>query len=180
MSFHLVTYSTQPEIAKDTSAPTAHYTPVLDLRETRVAVHLCELQLGLGTHTLRVRGIADDVAERLSVWQWPSASMNLRRGIWARIPFRLEFSIDFPLRMVANIADVDKASDVKLLRVELRHGDDGCGFCWMDGELLMDSDCGEVGRDGSGSSLSGAVAGALFPLNARPRVILATTLRGPS
>jgi hypothetical protein len=33
-------YSSQPEVAKDTTALAPHYTPVLDLREACVAVHL--------------------------------------------------------------------------------------------------------------------------------------------
>jgi hypothetical protein len=61
------TYSAHPEITENTSASASHYTPVLDLREARVAVHLGELELGLRTDTLRKCGIADNVSECLSV-----------------------------------------------------------------------------------------------------------------
>ena len=60
------THSPHSEVAKDTSSLATHYTPVLDLREARVAVHLRELELGLGAHALRECGVADNVSERLS------------------------------------------------------------------------------------------------------------------
>lgn len=60
------TYAAHPEVAKDTSALASHYTSVLDLREPRVAVHLRELELGLGAHTLWERRVSYYVSERLS------------------------------------------------------------------------------------------------------------------
>lgn len=59
------TYSAHFEVAEDTSTPSSHYTPVLDLCQARVAVHLRELELCLGTDTLGERRIADDVSEGL-------------------------------------------------------------------------------------------------------------------
>ena len=64
---HVIPYSSHPEVAKDTSAFASHYTPVLDLCVACVAVHLGELELGLGTGTLGEGGVADDVAESLTI-----------------------------------------------------------------------------------------------------------------
>lgn len=61
------TYSTKPEVAKDTSSLPSHDTPVLDLCESCVTVHLRELELGLRADSLRERCVSDDVAQRLSV-----------------------------------------------------------------------------------------------------------------
>jgi hypothetical protein len=124
------THSSHPKIAKNTSALATHYAPVLDLGEACVAVHLRELELGLGAHALRERGIADDVAERLSRWVTVSA-MRLSLLPWwtvdssRRIPFGLVLGVDLALRVVANVTDVGKAADVKFLRAELGH--DGGG-----------------------------------------------------
>jgi hypothetical protein len=59
-------YTTHPEVAEDTAPLASHYTSVLDLGESRVAVHLRKLELGLGAHSLRQSGVADNVAEGLS------------------------------------------------------------------------------------------------------------------
>jgi hypothetical protein len=60
-------YSSQPEVAEDTTTLASHDTPVLDLRVPCIAVHLRELELSLRADSLRECGIADNVAEGLSV-----------------------------------------------------------------------------------------------------------------
>lgn len=60
-------YSAHSEVAEDTTALAAHYTPVLDLGVACVAVHLRELELSLRADSLRKRGIADQVSQSLSV-----------------------------------------------------------------------------------------------------------------
>lgn len=60
-------YSCHLKVAQDTSSLAAHDASVPDLRGARIAVHLGELQLGLGAHARRERRVADDVSERLPV-----------------------------------------------------------------------------------------------------------------
>lgn len=60
------THSTHSEVTEDTSTPASHCTSVLDLCESCVAMHLGKLQLGLGSDTLRIRRITNDISKRLS------------------------------------------------------------------------------------------------------------------
>ena len=62
-----MTYSCHAEVSEDTATLCAHNTAVLDLCRASVAVHLGELELRLRARALRQRGVADSVAERLSV-----------------------------------------------------------------------------------------------------------------
>ena len=62
-----ITYPSNPEIPEHTSCNSTSHASVLDLCWPRVGVHLRELELGLGAHTLRQRGVANNVAKRLSV-----------------------------------------------------------------------------------------------------------------
>lgn len=121
------TYSTHAEVAEDTSTFTAHYTPILDLRIPGVAMHLRELELCLGAHTLRKRSIADDMTKSLPI-RSQSQPLHMPKA-FARTrpdsPLRLICGEHLALGVVANIADVDIAPDVKLLRAEHRH--DGGG-----------------------------------------------------
>ena len=111
-------YSSKPEVAEDTTALAAHYAPVLDLCEARVAVHLGKLELGLGADSLRECGVADDVSEGLSV---QSSALKRHMQIQRRIPFWLILAVSLPLRVVADVANLRKTSNVKLGRAELRH-----------------------------------------------------------
>ena len=83
----LAEQSTHPSAAKvaENAAPfAAHNAPVFDLGEARVAVHLHELELGLGAHALGEGRVADNVSERLSVaTTWSNRPSALRRPWWA-------------------------------------------------------------------------------------------------
>lgn len=46
------THTSEPKVTEDTSSLSSHNTPVLDLRESCVAVHLRQLELGLSAHSL--------------------------------------------------------------------------------------------------------------------------------
>lgn len=61
------THSVESEIPEHTTGSTRGHTAVLDLCWAGVAVHLGQLKLGLGAGTLRKAGVANDVAECLSV-----------------------------------------------------------------------------------------------------------------
>lgn len=58
-------YPRHLEIPQDTPTLPTQYAPVPDLRRPRVAVHLRQLQLGLGPRPRGQRRVADDVAQRL-------------------------------------------------------------------------------------------------------------------
>jgi hypothetical protein len=60
------TYSCHTEVTEDTASLTTSNTSVLDLGWTSVAVHLRQLQLGLGAGALWQKCVADNVAECLS------------------------------------------------------------------------------------------------------------------
>lgn len=60
------TYSGHPEMPEDAPTLAPFYAPVVDLRESRVAVHLRELELCLSSCSLRKGGVADNVAKCLS------------------------------------------------------------------------------------------------------------------
>ena len=62
-----MTYSCHAEVSEDTATLCAHDTAVLDLCRAGVTVHLGELELRLRAGALRQRGVANNVAERLSV-----------------------------------------------------------------------------------------------------------------
>jgi hypothetical protein len=112
-------YPSKPEVAEDTTALAAHYAPVLDLCEACVAVHLGELELGLGADSLRERGVADDVPEGLPV---PSLVVTCHVKMQRRIPFWLILAVRLPLRVVANVANLREASNVEFFgSAELRH-----------------------------------------------------------
>ena len=59
------TYSCHFKIAQDTSTLTAHDTSIADLCRPRVAVHLRQLQLGLGADSRCQGRVADNVAKSL-------------------------------------------------------------------------------------------------------------------
>lgn len=61
------TYSSHPESPEDTPTLTAFYTSIVDLSKPCVAVHLGELELRLSPCSLGKSGVADDVAECLSM-----------------------------------------------------------------------------------------------------------------
>ena len=61
------THSCHAEVSQYTSTLCAHDTAVLDLCRTCVAVHLAELELGLRARALGQGGVADNIAESLSV-----------------------------------------------------------------------------------------------------------------
>ena len=61
------THSCHAEVPQYTSSLCAHDTAVLNLCRTGVAVHLAELELRLRAGALRQGGVADDIAECLSV-----------------------------------------------------------------------------------------------------------------
>lgn len=61
----LRTYPSKPKIAEYTSSLASHYTPVLNLCVSCVAVHLCELDLGLRADTLWEGRVANEVSESL-------------------------------------------------------------------------------------------------------------------
>jgi hypothetical protein len=63
------TYPSHPDIREDTLRFTSHHTSTLDLRRSGIAVHLRELELGLCADTLGEGCVADEVAERLSVFR---------------------------------------------------------------------------------------------------------------
>ena len=133
------THPSQPEIAENTSALAAHDTAVLNLCRTGVAVHLRQLELGLRADALRERGVADNVAQRLSVWPFVSHCMDATRELrWA--PLRLVLRVDLALGVVANVADLGKAPDVELGRTELRH--DGGGWAQLAVSIQKSSDWG--------------------------------------
>ena len=60
------TYPGQLEVSKNTTPLATHQATSVDLRRPRVAMHLSELELGLGSRPRRQRRVADDVSERLS------------------------------------------------------------------------------------------------------------------
>lgn len=60
-------YPRHLEVPEDTPSLSSEQAPVPDLGRVRVAVHLRELELGLGAHARGERGVPDDVAEGLSV-----------------------------------------------------------------------------------------------------------------
>jgi hypothetical protein len=82
-------------------------------------VHLRELELGLRADSLRECRVADDVAEGLSAGALGVDSLSCEEV--GRIPLGLVLHEHLPLGVVANIADVDVASNVELGRAELRH-----------------------------------------------------------
>lgn len=112
-------YSSHSEVAEDTTALAAHYTPVLDLGVACVAVHLRELELSLRADSLRKGGIADQVSQSLSV----SSSVVARweHQVQRRMPFWLILRVHLPLGVVADIANLGETSNVQLGRAELRH-----------------------------------------------------------
>ena len=61
----LITYPTKSKVTEYTSSFASHYTPVLDLRVSCVAVHLCELDLGLRADTLWEGCVANEVPKSL-------------------------------------------------------------------------------------------------------------------
>jgi len=78
----LKTYPTKPKIAEYTSSLASHYTPVLNLRVSCVAVHLCELDLGLRTDTLWEDRVANEVSESL-----PTSQSLVRRLVLCSIAY---------------------------------------------------------------------------------------------
>lgn len=124
------TYSAHSEVAHNTSALASHYTSVLELGGAGVGVHLGELELCLGTDTLRQCSVADHVAQSLSGRETESA---LQSGqLDARcdaalagscgVPLRLKLGEDLALGVVANVADIDEAAQIEAGGSELRHG----------------------------------------------------------
>lgn len=83
------THSVESEIPEHTTGSARGHTAVLDLCWAGVAVHLGQLELGLGASTLRKAGVADDVAERLAVhWQKSGLNSNFNgkdSSAWAAI-----------------------------------------------------------------------------------------------
>lgn len=74
-------YSRQLEIPEDTTRLASHDASVADLCRTGVAVHLRQLQLGLGAGSGGELRVADDVAQRLPVWEKQGFSIRrLFRG----------------------------------------------------------------------------------------------------
>lgn len=61
------THPSHPEVPEHTPSLTTHNTSIPDLCRAGIAVHLAELKLGLRARALGERGVADDVAESLSV-----------------------------------------------------------------------------------------------------------------
>lgn len=66
MSMVGLTYSAHPEISEDTSCNTSHYTSVLDLGRSGVAVHFAEFDVSSRSYALRQRGVSNDVSQSLS------------------------------------------------------------------------------------------------------------------
>jgi hypothetical protein len=113
------TYSSQSEVAEDTSTLSAHDAPVLDLGEPRVAVHLRELQLCLGADSLWKRRVSDNVSQCLSLSALVAGCVA--DAAWC-IPFWLVLHVRLPLGVVADVANVHITPNVELLRcAELRH-----------------------------------------------------------
>lgn len=100
---HSELISRHSEISENTPRDTSRYASVLDLCWSGVCMHLRELELGLGAHSLREGGVADHVAKGLSL---------------GFILFK-----DFSLGVVANDFDVDEATNVELFCTKLRHRD---------------------------------------------------------
>jgi hypothetical protein len=125
----LETYPTKPEVAEYTSSFASHYTPVLDLCVSCVAVHLCELDLGLRADTLWEGRVANEVSESLpnyiiSLDGWPCVvSATEWSTLWyfekKRVPLWLVLGEDLPFCVIANIADVDVTAKIELLCAEL-------------------------------------------------------------
>lgn len=61
----MVPYPRHLEVSEDTTRSTSHNTTVADLRRTGVAVHLRELELGLGADSRWQRRVSDHVAKGL-------------------------------------------------------------------------------------------------------------------
>lgn len=61
------TNPSNPKVPEHTPRNPTSHTSILDLRRPRVGVHLGELELGLGAHTLWETRIANDITESLSI-----------------------------------------------------------------------------------------------------------------
>ncbi|KFZ01188.1 hypothetical protein V501_10163 [Pseudogymnoascus sp. VKM F-4519 (FW-2642)] len=105
--------------------------PGIDFLKLTASLELC-----LGAHAAGEGGVADDVAEGLSVARelsaesnHPSILLSFDRGEekeWAwSVPLRLVLGEDLALGVVADDLDVDEAAEVELLGAE--HGHDGGG-----------------------------------------------------
>lgn len=130
------TYPTHLEISQHTSSLTTQYTPVANLRRSGIAVHLCQLQLGLCPRPCRKRLVTDDVSECLSVSFIPLASSSRSsfpgpgRGsarVDAHAPLCLGRLKGLSLGVVADGLDVEEAAQIELLGAEGRHCDGCCG-----------------------------------------------------
>lgn len=70
------THPSHPEIPENSPSLATHNTSIPDLCRAGIAVHLAELELGLRARSLRERGVADDVAEGLSVRAVPVSTVS--------------------------------------------------------------------------------------------------------
>lgn len=126
------THSVESEVPEHTTGSARGHAAVLDLCRTGVAVHLRQLELGLGAGTLRKAGIADDVAERLSIKSenqilgsiaisepghaMVAISFQCRRGM--SIPFGLHLRKCIALVVIPDQTSVNETREVKPLGVK--------------------------------------------------------------
>lgn len=128
-------YSRHLEVSEDTACSPSHDASVANLRSAGVAVHLRELELGLGAHPRRQGCVSDHVAKSLPERSDRSAKRNVVwKGPWDRglsskvgegtgsLPLGLVLLEHHALGVVSYRSGLDKAAQIELLRPEHGHG----------------------------------------------------------